>query len=60
MIKFKLIVKGRDWYANLPITKVVKEENTVFAYYDDTFIGFFDLGAVDVLYISEEREKHDR
>ena len=51
----RLIVRGKDWYANIPVTRIEKVEDVVFAYLGDAFVGMFDLGAVNMLYITGER-----
>ena len=53
----RLIVRWRDGYCNIPITHLVWEENIVWAFNEDEKVGFFDLGAVDVLYVSEQEER---
>lgn len=47
-----LNVKDNE-YVNLPVTKIEKTENVVFAYRDGEFIGMFDLGALEILYVSD-------
>lgn len=51
----RIIVKGKDWHANLPVTDVVRDGNIVFAYHCGDFVGMFDLGAVDCIWVSEEK-----
>lgn len=51
--EFRLVVRGRGWYCNLPITQMVKDGAIVMAYNGGEFVGMFDLGAVDVLYKTE-------
>lgn len=48
----RIIVKGRDWHANIPVTDVRREENVIIAERDGEFVGFFDLGAVDCIWVS--------
>lgn len=43
----RIIVKGKDWHCNIPVTKVVRDENIVFAYCGGEFVGMFDLGSVN-------------
>lgn len=50
----KLIVKARDWYANIDATRIVREESIIFAYHGEELVGVFDLGAIDALYGSKE------
>jgi len=52
----KLIVKAKDWYCNIPVTHIEKDGPVVCAYNGVHFVGMFDLGAVDVLYVTEMRE----
>lgn len=56
----RIIVKGRDWHANISVTEVRREENVVIAERDGAFVGFFDLGAVDCIWVSSEKnDKED-
>lgn len=48
----RIIVKGRDWHANIPVTEVRREENVVVAERDGAFVGWFDLGSVDCIWVS--------
>ena len=48
-----LIVRWRDGYCNLTITHITRTGSVVEAFRGDEFIGMFDLGAIDVLYVSE-------
>lgn len=50
----RLVVRGKDWFCNLPVTKTVLDGDTVFAYLDGDLVGFFDLGIVDALWVSEK------
>ncbi len=52
-----LIVKWSTGYCNLAVTEARKDGNLVWAYLDGAFIGMFDLGAVDILYVSQEGGK---
>lgn len=49
-----LIVRWRDGHCNLPITHIKREGDIVEAYRDKEFVGMFDLGSVDALYITEK------
>ena len=50
MDRIRLIVRfGGGEYVNVPVTRIEREENVVFAYLGDTFVGFFDLGGVEAL-----------
>ena len=51
----RIVVRGRNWYCNLSFDEKVDDENTVRVYRDGNLVGFFDLGAVDVLYITETK-----
>ncbi len=50
----KLVVKAPEWYCNLPVTEIKREEDLIFAYRDGQLIGVFDIGAVAALWVSEE------
>lgn len=52
----RIIVKGKDWHCNIPVTKVVRDENIVFAYCGSEFVGMFDLGSVNCIWVSEEQK----
>ena len=52
----KLIVKAADWYCNLPVTEVKREDELIFAYKDDALVGIFDVGGIVALWVSEEKE----
>lgn len=49
---------GRPKTLCLTVTQIVREENVVYAYNGEIFVGMFDLGSVDMLYINEV--KRDR
>lgn len=51
----RLIVRGKDWYCNIPVTRIERVEDVVYTYLDGDFTGMFDLGTVDALYITEDR-----
>ena len=55
----RLIVKWRDGHCNIPVTHIQRVGDVVEAYRGDDFIGMFDLGSVDMLYISEGGCAHD-
>lgn len=48
-----LIVKWNDGYCNLPVTSIQKDGAIVYAFRDAEFVGMFDLGAVELLYVSD-------
>jgi len=50
-----LVVRWRDGHTNLPITRIEHIGDVVYAYQDKELVGFFDLGSVDALYVSEDR-----
>lgn len=52
----RIIVKGKDWHCNIPVTDVVRDGNVVFAYSNGDFVGMFDLGSVDIIWVSEEQK----
>ena len=53
----RLIVRWRDGYCNLPVTHIKREDAIVEAFRGEEFVGFFDLGAIDVLYISDQERE---
>lgn len=56
-MKQRLIVRWKDGYANIAITRIEKIGDVVYAYDEDGFAGMFDLGAVDVLYKAQKGEE---
>lgn len=48
----KLIVRWKEEYCNLPVTKIERIGDVVEAYRGEEFVGLFDLGAVDAIYIT--------
>lgn len=53
----RLVVKWRDSHCNLPITSIKRVGDVVEAYRGNEFIGMFDLGSVDALYITEKESE---
>lgn len=51
-MKFRVVVKWKDGYANIEATRMEKEEDVVFIYNGNDFAGMFDLGAVEMIYRS--------
>jgi hypothetical protein len=51
--EYRVIVRRKDWYCNLPATRMEKDGAIITVYYGEEFIGQFDLGYVDVLYKTE-------
>lgn len=58
----RLIMKSGDRFANLRVDAVEKEDDVIFAYKCPVgslaateFVGCFDLGSMDFLYVTEER-----
>ena len=50
----RLIIRWKDGYANIEVNRIEKVEDVVFAYGGvdgNVFVGMFDLGAVDMLYL---------
>lgn len=50
----RLVVKWGTGFCNLAVTDIKKDGDIVWAYINGEFIGMFDLGAVDILYVSQE------
>ena len=54
----RLIVKFSDGeFCNMRVTRIERTESIVFAYDGEDFIGMFDLGCVNCLYVTEGKEK---
>lgn len=48
----------RDKTLCLPVTEIRREENVICAYNGEDFVGWFDLGAIEMLYVNEvKRDK---
>ena len=56
----RLVVRWRDAHCNIAITHIVREGDVVMAYQDKEFVGLFDLGSVDALYVTDREEKEKR
>lgn len=57
---YRLIVRWKDDYANIEVSHIDKNGDVVYAYGGDegnTFVGMFDLGAVDMLYLVPAPER---
>ena len=52
----KLIVRWGEEFCNLPVTHITRDGGIVEAYRGSEFVGFFDLGCVNVLYVSDMNE----
>ena len=60
----RLIMKCKDTLANIKVDKVERMGDVVFAYKiprggmtETEFVGVFDLGSVDFLYVTEEKNE---
>lgn len=51
----RLVVKWRGGFCNLPITHIKRIEDVIEVYQNDEFIGMFDLGAIEMFYISDAK-----
>lgn len=55
----KLVVKyredGNKRYVNIKCDRVQERDGMILAWVGDGLVGAFDLGAIDIAYISEER-----
>lgn len=58
----RLIMKCKDTYCNIRVDAIEKQEDVVFAYKcpqgsmtATEFVGVFDLGSVDFLYVTDEK-----
>ena len=56
----KLIVRWKEEYCNLPVTKIERIGDVVEAYRGEEFVGLFDLGAVDALYVADRNEEKEK
>lgn len=62
----RLIMKCRDTLANIRVDKIERMGDVVFAYKipngglaETEFVGAFDLGSVDFLYVTDERRSDE-
>ena len=60
----RLVMKCKDTVANIKCDFVEKSGDVIFAYKNPQgsmaateFVGMFDLGAMDFIYVTEEKEK---
>lgn len=53
----RVVVKWKSGFANVEATRMVKEESVVYVYNGEEFVGMFDLGSVDAIYISEKESR---
>lgn len=58
-----LVMRSKDTNLVMKVDGIEKQEDVVYAYRKapgaltaEKFVGFFDLGSVDFLYVTEERE----
>ena len=58
----RLIMKCKDTICNIKVDTIEKQEDVAFAYREPQnsmtateFVGCFDLGSVDFLYVTDER-----
>lgn len=49
----RIVVKGKDWHCNVEVTDVTREGDVVFASRDGAFVGMWDLGSVNCIWVSE-------
>lgn len=50
----RLICKWKNGYCNIPVDRAERIGDVVFAYRSGDFVGMFDLGSVELLYISDK------
>lgn len=55
----RLVVRGKDWFCNIAVTRTMMDGDVVYAYFDGELVGFFDLGIVDALWVTEKRGDGD-
>ena len=53
----KLVVRYKDNFVNIAATSMQEREGIVFAYNGDCLVGAFDLGYVDMIWLSEPGKK---
>ena len=60
----RLVMKCKETYCNIKVDSIEKQEDVVFAYRKPPgsmtateFVGVFDLGSVDFLYVTDERSE---
>ena len=51
----RLIVVWEDGHCNVPCTRVEYDQGYAVAFNGDTLVGVFDIGFINVLYLSEAR-----
>lgn len=52
----KIVVRGckNDWYFNINMSSIQREEGIIYVYENDVLVGAFDLGSIDAFWISEK------
>ena len=63
----RLIMKCRDQFCNIKVDAIEKNDDVIFAYKKPQgsmtateFVGMFDLGSVDFLYVTDEKLNETR
>ena len=55
----RLIAVWEDGHCNVPATRIEYEQGYAVAFNGDEFVGVFDIGFINVLYISEARNSSE-
>lgn len=51
----RLIVRWKDSHTNIAVDLIVREGDVIWAYLAGELVGFFDLGCVDALYLTNQK-----
>lgn len=51
----RLVVQWEDGHCNVPATRIEYEQGYAVAFNGEEFVGVFDIGHINVLYLSEAR-----
>lgn len=54
MAESKVIVLYEKGFINIPANRIEERDGIVFAYKDTDFVGAFDLGTVNIVYLSSK------
>lgn len=48
----KLCVRGTDWYCNIIVTRIERDDSIVYAYNGEELVGIFDIGGFLAMWTS--------
>ena len=48
----RLVVRWKDQFANIPAERIEERDGMIYAYDEKGLVGVFDLGTIDLIYLS--------